>query len=105
MKRVALWAGLITILALPAFAGSFPSQVSWDGRAIDANGQPLNGRFDMTFGYFTPGGEKLLAETQSGVAVDDGDFHVELGSGGWSPARRSTRCRPPSRRTPRFGSR
>ena len=81
MKRVALWSGLLCIVPVPVVAGPFPAQVSWDGRAVDAEGTPLAGEHDMVFHYFTPGGEELLSESQAGVSVVDGSFHVELGTG------------------------
>ena len=62
-------------------AGPFPSQVSLESQAVGGNGAPLEGSFDMVFRYTDLAGETLLIEHQSEVAVTDGRFAVELGTG------------------------
>lgn len=65
----------------PAQAGA-PGLISYQGHLSDAGGQPYTGSATLTFAIYaaTSGGGALWEETQSGVAVADGFFTVQLGS-------------------------
>ncbi len=60
---------------------TFPRTVVYQGQSLDGAGQALTGIHAMTFRYLDPAGRELLAETLPAVAVVDGRFKVELGTG------------------------
>ncbi len=74
-------------VALPAAASNtpkianFPQTVEYQGKALNAAGQPLVGVYSMTFRYFDTSGSQLLAETLEAVPVAVGNFRVHLGTG------------------------
>ncbi|MCD4819636.1 MAG: hypothetical protein K8S23_13185 [Candidatus Cloacimonetes bacterium] len=58
-----------------------PDKMNYQGRLLDANGNPVNGTKSITFNAFNDesGGALLWSETQT-VEVTDGFFNVTLGS-------------------------
>jgi len=57
--------------------------IPYPGRLADAAGQPvLDGAYDFTFTLYSTesGGTPLWSEVQTGVAVQGGAFHAQLGS-------------------------
>jgi len=74
--------------AAPAVApldpATFPDRAVYRGRAEAAAGAPLAGRHDFEIRYFD-GERELLVERHAAVAVVDGRFEIELGSGAMEP--------------------
>jgi hypothetical protein len=74
------------VAMLVAFAGgaaeAVPREIGYQGRLTDASGQPLAGSVRFSFALFaaSEGGDALWSETQPDVAVNEGVFHVALGS-------------------------
>ncbi len=66
-----------------AFAATPPNTVSYQGFLTDAAGSPINGTPDMQVVFFTAstGGTGVYTETHSSVAVSNGQFNVQLGTG------------------------
>jgi hypothetical protein len=68
------------VLAIPEEA--FPATIRYAGEAKAADGRPLEGRYTVDVGYFDKTGqEQLWQERFAGVAVSDGRFAVDLGTG------------------------
>jgi hypothetical protein len=66
-----------------ALANSSTSTISYQGRLLDTAGDPVNSAgLDMSFRLYdtATGGAALWQETQVGVPVENGLFHVLLGS-------------------------
>jgi hypothetical protein len=89
MRRLTLpGARALVSVVLVTVAGSalaqIPRTMSYQGRLLDSGGAPVaNGDYDLTFKlYEVPSGPDLpvWSETQSGVTVSAGLFHVLLGS-------------------------
>ena len=79
---------VITLLTLsPAALASVPADTSFQGRLLDASGVPLAGPVDLEVGIWTAlvGGERVYRETHTAVPLDDGVFHVLLGTGATDP--------------------
>ncbi|MDX1503867.1 MAG: hypothetical protein R3325_16030, partial [Thermoanaerobaculia bacterium] len=78
-------AAFLTVAALlataPPSAAGFPASVDFEGRAVDATGAPLSGRFPATVTYFDTEGERLYAETHGAVIFEAGRFRLVLGAG------------------------
>jgi|GEM_PF-1813092 len=55
----------------------------FQGYLTDANGDPLNGSYDLTIACYTAatGGTTLFSESHSGVTVTNGVFNVLIGDG------------------------
>ena len=70
------------LASLSGAASAAPAVIGYQGRLTDAAGQPLAGDVDLSFALFAgaAGGPALWSETQTGVAVHEGVFHVALGS-------------------------
>jgi hypothetical protein len=78
MRSFLPWAALVA--ATPAWAQSLPDHVHFEGRVLDATGQPVTGQRDMQFDAFEAitGGTALWSQDLSGVTVTDGYFSVDL---------------------------
>lgn len=78
-----LSAGAAASLLFSTAASAAPPVMGYQGRLTDAAGAPLAGPVDLTFRVFdvAAGGAPLWSESQPGVAVQEGVFHVVLGSG------------------------
>ena len=76
-----LFAAACTWLA-PVDAAAAPAEIGYQGRLTDAAGHPLAGSVALGFALFADaeGGEALWSEAQPGVTVNEGVFHVALGS-------------------------
>lgn len=77
-------AGLLVISATadPSLAESaYTASISYQGRAVDEGGQPLEGVHELELRYFGMDGRELLAERHPGVRAEAGRFEVELGRG------------------------
>lgn len=63
--------------------GPSATTINYQGNLTDANGNPKNGSFDMTFSLWdaaSGGTKKWGAETHTGVPVSNGRFNIGLGS-------------------------
>lgn len=80
--RMATVLSLLLLLFLP-LAADVPHLISFQGRLTDAvSGNPvLDGTYDLTFRLYdaASGGTLLWSETQTGVQVSGGLYHVLLG--------------------------
>ncbi len=91
VKVVGLFAALWALSAagrMESFARGVPDRMSYQGVQRNAAGAPLDGNVEMVFRFFdapTGGSEILVDAHQTGgagpVAVSNGLFQVELGSG------------------------
>ncbi len=83
MKRTILSLGLLAAavsLAVLAIAAP-PTLVNYQGVLTDADGVPISGAHDLTFGIFSDSvGYALWVETHPQVPIDAGLFNVILGS-------------------------
>jgi len=83
MKTLKTWVLEIfsILLLLPALAGAAPALLNYQGRLIDANGNPLSGTKSITFSIYAAatGGSAIWTEPQS-LALDNGIFSASLGS-------------------------
>ncbi|MDD2806052.1 MAG: hypothetical protein PHV33_10895, partial [Elusimicrobiales bacterium] len=76
---------LTALLLLPVIAAAAPSYINYQGRLVDATGNPLSGTYSIVFSVYndptagTPG-TALWTETQPTVTVDNGIFSAKLGS-------------------------
>ncbi|MBI4422275.1 MAG: hypothetical protein HY554_01020 [Elusimicrobia bacterium] len=78
-----LQAALALLLALAAAASAaVPTRINFQGKLLDTSNNPQNGGVNMTFSVWdaASGGTQLWSEAQSGVAVSNGVFAVQLGS-------------------------
>jgi hypothetical protein len=57
-----------------------PNHISYQGRLTDATGSPLNSTVSLSFRLYDESGVELWAEVHELVSVNDGLFHVLLGS-------------------------
>ena len=75
-----VFAGLI--LAIGMLSADVPNLIDYQGRLSDDNGDPVAGSVSILFSIYDveTGGTALWFETQSSVDVNDGLFHVTLGS-------------------------
>ena len=74
---------LLLLQAVAAAASHLPSKINFQGKLLDSvTSEPRNGTFAMTFRlYAAPtGGAAQYTETQSGVAVANGVFSVQIGT-------------------------
>jgi hypothetical protein len=76
---VVLMAGLLTLGA----GAEPPTLVAYQGVLLDPNGSPRNGPVNLELRIFdaATSGNELYRETHSGVALVDGVFNIDLGSG------------------------
>jgi hypothetical protein len=94
-KPIAVLAALALVVAVAALAmaagpsmvrnrasGEIPGLVSYQGYLTDTEGLPMEGPVDLTFGLYEAmsGGGAIWTETQAGVPLTEGYFHVLLGS-------------------------
>lgn len=72
---------LALVLALSGPAWAVPLQLGQSGRFVDADGEPLEGVHEVTFGLYDvqSGGAPVWLETQP-LALDRGYFHTILGT-------------------------
>ncbi len=85
LGQAAVLIALAALLATgPLVAAGFPSTVSYQGEVLDAAGAPLAGTYNVTFHYWDQAGEELLAETIRSIAIVDGKFQAQLGTGSQS---------------------
>ncbi|MDA8132692.1 MAG: hypothetical protein M0011_14405, partial [Elusimicrobia bacterium] len=73
---------LMGLALLPAMAAAAPSYINYQGRLVDANGNPLSGSYSITFNIYgvSSGGSAVWTEVQPAVTVDNGIFSAKLGS-------------------------
>ncbi|MBU2573731.1 MAG: hypothetical protein KKH28_06635, partial [Elusimicrobia bacterium] len=66
---------------IPAFLNAAPSLLNYQGRLVDAIGNPLSGTYSITFSIYgvATGGPAVWTETQS-LALDNGIFNASLGA-------------------------
>lgn len=85
MKRLTVVTILVSGVAILAsaalMASPFPNRVNLETQVVDADGVPLEGTFDIRFGFFGSADEELLTERQADVQVSGGLVAVELGTG------------------------
>ncbi|MDP2867124.1 MAG: hypothetical protein Q8O90_12865, partial [Elusimicrobiota bacterium] len=69
------------LLLMPALAGAAPALINYQGRLVDANGNPLSGTYSLTFKIYSvaSGGAVDWTETQS-LSLDNGIFNASLGA-------------------------
>ena len=69
------------LLLLPALTAAAPALINYQGRLVDANGNPLSGTYSLTFKIYSvaSGGAADWTETQS-LALDNGIFNANLGA-------------------------
>ncbi|NQT83742.1 hypothetical protein HQ563_11995, partial [bacterium] len=89
-KRVGtlLIAALILGAAVPWVAHAAPELINYQGELRDSSGTPVSGKYSITFRIYSQaiGGLPLWKETHGSVQVQDGIFHVLLGSVSAFPA-------------------
>ncbi|MDD5208890.1 MAG: hypothetical protein PHV36_05845, partial [Elusimicrobiales bacterium] len=70
------------LLLLPALTAAAPALINYQGRLVDANGNPLSGTYSITFNIYgaLSGGSAVWTEVQPTIAVDNGIFNAKLGS-------------------------
>ncbi|MCD4820319.1 MAG: hypothetical protein K8S23_16700 [Candidatus Cloacimonetes bacterium] len=70
------------LLIIGLLSADVPNLIGYQGRLTDNNGDPTNGNISITFSIYDvdSGGTALWSETQGSVDVDNGLFHVTLGS-------------------------
>jgi len=83
-KRSLLAMAVVFLLILMTISGwaSVPTNMNYQGKLTDPDGNPLNGTYDMTFYLFSAssGGSALWSENHTSVQVTDGIYSVQLGS-------------------------
>ena len=69
------------LLLLPMLVGAAPALLNYQGRLVDANGNPLSGTYSLTFRIYdtASAGTQIWTETQS-LALDNGIFSASLGA-------------------------
>ncbi len=84
MKSMKVFGGVIIFLVAGVLlAQGVPQTVNYQGRLTDDTGLPLDGPVQMRFRLLdadTISASVLWSETQSSVQVDNGIYHVQLGS-------------------------
>lgn len=86
MPRTTVLFILALLFAVAADAATAPARIDYQGVLRDANDQPLDGSYDMTFRFFDllAGGNEILVDAHTGanaVVVEGGLFAVHLGGG------------------------
>jgi len=79
LTAAAIWGSSIPL----SLAQSVPPLINYQGRLSNASGAPIAGTVPMHFGLLdgdTSGATLLWGETQEAVAVNEGIYHVLLGS-------------------------
>lgn len=72
---------VVAALAAGAALGGIPEQISFQGRLLDAGGDPVaDGTYSITFRLYDLTDANVWSETQSGVQTVGGLFSVLLGS-------------------------
>jgi len=75
---------ILTCLVI-AFSACAPSSyMGYQGRLLDASGNPVNGTRDITFSFYSASdctGTAVHEETHTGVQITDGLFNVAIGPG------------------------
>lgn len=79
--RAAILSSLLAALVMPPVAEAAPRFLAQQGRLLDVSGRPISGMIKMRFALYAQPteGEPFWIETQE-VPVEDGYFHVVLGS-------------------------
>lgn len=87
MKTKILFLGLM-LFSILTYTQSIPDLINYQGKITDSSGMFINNNVDLTFRMFDveTGGSALWEETQTGVKVSDGYFHVLLGMDSAFPA-------------------
>ena len=69
------------LMLLPALAGATPNQINYQGRLVDAAGNPISGSTTLIFRIFDAptSGSPVWTETQT-LSLDNGIFNASLGS-------------------------
>ncbi len=81
LAATVLLVGLAPTFATASAVDTFPTQVTYQGQIRTSSGAPLDGTHTLDARYYASTGELLLGETLVGVAVSNGHFSVELGTG------------------------
>jgi hypothetical protein len=70
------------LLFSSALFSQVPQTMGYSGKLTDGNGSFINGQVNITFRLYgtQTGGTALWEETQTGVNLSNGFFHVQLGS-------------------------
>ena len=81
LVSVGLFLGIRWFFPTPAAWAQLPHLIRYQGQAVDNQGVPLEGPYDLTFRLYdaSTSGTKLWEETQSGIALTGGRFSVLLG--------------------------
>jgi hypothetical protein len=82
-KRCPVAMGVVFLMILVTVsAWAVPTNMNYQGKLTDKDGNPLSGTYNMTFYLFTllSGGSALWSENHTDVAVTDGIYNVILGS-------------------------
>jgi len=83
-KRSLLAMAVVFLLILMTISGwaGVPTNMNYQGKLTDTEGNPLTGPYNMTFYLFTSasGGPAIWSENHTSVAVTDGIYNVILGS-------------------------
>ena len=63
-------------------SAAIPHLMSYQGKATDKSGMPLNGTYNLTFRIYNSetGGTAKWTETQTNIPISNGIFQVQLGS-------------------------
>lgn len=75
---------MILALSLLSLASAADTELTWQARVVDAQGDPVNGTHDVTVSLWADeaqSGEALFTDTFSNVSVEQGFVSVVLGSG------------------------
>jgi hypothetical protein len=72
----------------PEAGAEVPSLIRYQGQAMDSQGAPLNGPYDLTFRLYDAevGGAPVWQELHQAVQISDGHFSVLLGNGTPAPS-------------------
>jgi microcystin-dependent protein len=79
LKVIAL---VLALIIVPTAYAAIPHTIAYQGKATDKQGMPLTGAYSLTFRLYASetGGSPEWTETQTGVAIANGVFSVQLGS-------------------------
>ena len=84
MLVVAVVVGILSGMATGVGAGTtgVPQMINYQGRLVDAGGSPVTGSHSITLAIYDAdtGGPALWSEIHPSVSVDNGVFHIIMGS-------------------------
>jgi hypothetical protein len=84
MIRHVLFFQLVVLIPAPPLSAQIPNLINYQGRLTDAQGNPVNGNRTMAVRIYDKptGGEMTYEETIGTVAVKNGLYSFQFGSGG-----------------------